>query len=242
MRNTDPRTLQLWPAGDSATVRGDSHGPKMEIKPNDLEGWRLATAEERRRVQIEEMARGYHERAVLCCDSCLVDALLQAAPEMSGDIGDAFSYEEIENLYPSPQDWTAAECKDWLEDLGHDLPDDSNPATLDRDDLKDALENLGHDVKDDETVDVLAAALFSSLEAADWGDLDDWRNAVTESDPDPAEIFEWWRIDSFLCAQLRAIGEPVLDNDYGYWWGRTCTGQGMLMDGTLQKVAAQFAD
>ena len=38
-------------------------------------------------------------------------------------------------------------------------------------------------------------------------------------------------------AQLREIGEIVIDNDYGEWWGRGCCGQGVLMDGTLQEVA-----
>ncbi len=201
MRKTDPRTLQLWPIGDSVTVRGDSYGPKMEIKPNDLDGWRPATDEERRQVQIEEMAQGYQEQAVLCCDSALVDALLQQGDEMSGseNVATAFTYSEIKNLYPNPFSWDAEECKDWLEE-NREVPDDSEDY-----------------------------------------DEDDWRNAVTESAPDPVEIYEWWRIDSFLCDQLQAIGEPVIDNDYGEWWGRTCTGQGMIMDGTLQKVAAQFA-
>jgi len=38
---------------------------------------------------------------------------------------------------------------------------------------------------------------------------------------------------------LDAIGEPTIDNEYGYWWGRTCCGQGLIMDGTLQRIAQQ---
>ncbi len=56
-----------------------------------------------------------------------------------------------------------------------------------------------------------------------------------------AEIFEWWAVTEWLARQLIAIGEPVLDNAYGQWWGRTCTGQAMKMDGTLQRVARSFA-
>ena len=55
-------------------------------------------------------------------------------------------------------------------------------------------------------------------------------------------MYEWWRVSSWLCEQLHAIGEVTIDNDYGYWWGRTCTGQGWIMDGVLQRVAARFED
>ncbi len=57
---------------------------------------------------------------------------------------------------------------------------------------------------------------------------------------EPAEVYEWWRVSEWLCRQLHAIGEVTIDNDYGHWWGRCCTGQGYLMDGVLQRVAAQF--
>jgi hypothetical protein len=51
-------------------------------------------------------------------------------------------------------------------------------------------------------------------------------------------VFEWWRVDPWLCKRLAAIGEVTLDNAYGEWWGRTCTGQSLIMDGTLQRIAA----
>lgn len=57
---------------------------------------------------------------------------------------------------------------------------------------------------------------------------------------EPAEVYEWWRVTKWLMEELRAIGEPVLDNEYGEWWGRTCTGQGIMLDGTLQAVAARI--
>lgn len=51
------------------------------------------------------------------------------------------------------------------------------------------------------------------------------------------EIFEWYRVTDWLAEELINIEEPVLDNDYGTWWGRTCCGQSIEMDGTIQKVA-----
>jgi len=33
-----------------------------------------------------------------------------------------------------------------------------------------------------------------------------------------------------------SLGEPILESDYGTWWGRTCTGQAIQLDGTIQKI------
>lgn len=50
------------------------------------------------------------------------------------------------------------------------------------------------------------------------------------------DILEWWRISDALARHLVRIGEPVLRNDFGAWWGRTCSGQDILMDGTIQRL------
>jgi hypothetical protein len=71
-------------------------------------------------------------------------------------------------------------------------------------------------------------------------DVDAWRDAVRDN-AEPAEVFEWWLVSSWLCDQLKKIGETVIDNGQGRWWGRTCTGQGFIMDGILQRVAASFS-
>ena len=51
------------------------------------------------------------------------------------------------------------------------------------------------------------------------------------------EIFEWWPLESsFLVEDLLKMGEPVLSNDYGDWWGRTCTGQSISLDPTFWSI------
>lgn len=51
------------------------------------------------------------------------------------------------------------------------------------------------------------------------------------------EIYEWYRVSQWLAEKLIAQGESVLSNNYGYWWGRTCTGQSIILDGTIQEIA-----
>jgi hypothetical protein len=57
---------------------------------------------------------------------------------------------------------------------------------------------------------------------------------------EPQEIFEWHAVCAWLAVHLAAIGEPVLSNDYGNWWGRTATGQEILQDGVFQRIARRI--
>lgn len=55
------------------------------------------------------------------------------------------------------------------------------------------------------------------------------------------EIFEWYRVSNWLSEKLIESNQPVLSNDYGHWWGRTCTGQYIILDGTIQEIAKDYA-
>ncbi len=62
-------------------------------------------------------------------------------------------------------------------------------------------------------------------------DYDYWR--TTQS------IYGWWQVSDWLAGQLKRKGEPVLENDYGTWWGRTACGQAIYMDEVMQSLALQ---
>ncbi len=50
------------------------------------------------------------------------------------------------------------------------------------------------------------------------------------------EIFEWWLVSPWFGKKLLIEGEPVIDNDYGIWWGRTTTGQAISIDYIINKI------
>jgi hypothetical protein len=52
----------------------------------------------------------------------------------------------------------------------------------------------------------------------------------------PQEIFEWWLVSPWIGKKLLVEGEPVIDNGYGVWWGRTTTGQAISMDYVIEKI------
>ncbi len=50
------------------------------------------------------------------------------------------------------------------------------------------------------------------------------------------DIFEWWTIGEWMKDQLLEQGEPILENDYGTWWGRTTTGQSIAIDSVIEAI------
>ena len=53
---------------------------------------------------------------------------------------------------------------------------------------------------------------------------------------EPQEIFEWWLVSRWFGKKLLIEGEPIIDNGYGIWWGRTTTGQAISMDVVIQRI------
>ena len=53
---------------------------------------------------------------------------------------------------------------------------------------------------------------------------------------EPQEIYEWYAISERLAEDLKSLDYPVLENEYGYWMGRTTTGQSMLLDSIIYEV------
>ena len=57
-----------------------------------------------------------------------------------------------------------------------------------------------------------------------------------EMDMTPKEIFSWYLVTEYFGNELRDKGEAVLENDYGFWWGRTTFGQAISLDGVVQEI------
>lgn len=255
----ETRTLQVWPGGASFSYQGDPDGPAEQRRlrsgyHDPKQRWRRGTADEWRRIRIELRAEIYGNRDVLGCDSSLVDDLIKAAGsgELTGDLASGFGYDEIRGMYKDPSDWDAGTCREYASDHGVDLPED--PADTCQH-CNEAIEQKAPDadwVHQDTGSGVCpsgdnAGKHNPAGDAEPYEDdtrhgwLGEAREACREHTQDnPAEVYEWWRVSSWLCGQLAEIGEVTIDNGYGHWWGRTCTGQGWIMDGTLQEVAAKF--
>ena len=64
---------------------------------------------------------------------------------------------------------------------------------------------------------------------------------VRNNGEDMNEILEWYLVSDWFLDRLREINEPVIDNDYGEYWGRCCTGQSIYLDHNIQELAYEWA-
>ena len=162
---------------------------------------------------IESWAKGTVSRC-LTCQTALIDDLMGHG-EGRGDIAKAFQWDNVTNLYPVIPDsdtirdeWDIDQCHDFLAKYGrlHDAP-------------KHAENQTDYSWEEDfvEYTAIVAEEIAEDNEAQ--------------------EICEWWLVsDNWVAGKLIEIGEPVLDNDYGYWWGRTSSGQNIILDETFQNM------
>ncbi len=51
------------------------------------------------------------------------------------------------------------------------------------------------------------------------------------------EPLEWWLVSKWLHDHLTTLGFVTLQTDWGYYWGRTTSGQAIELDGVIQEVA-----
>jgi hypothetical protein len=57
---------------------------------------------------------------------------------------------------------------------------------------------------------------------------------------EPQDIYEWWIISTYLHDKLKEKGQPVLNDGYMHLWGRTCSGQAILLDYVITQICADM--
>lgn len=221
-------TKYLHLIGKYLNYRGES--PNFVVVENEVE--RPATPEEKRQIEIEEYAERIVEREILACQSSLVDMLMRHDPPIDG-----FTWDEVHNLYVDPSEWIIQECKEWIDDrinLSDDKYPDPNPYGMTREEMIEYLNLKEAPFVPD---NVLRQDVILNINEND--DLDSWRDFVCDNDGGQ-EVLEWWLVSSWLAKELDSIGEPILDNDFSTWWGRTCSGQAIIADGVMQRIAVKY--
>jgi len=176
-----------------------------------------------------EYIRSRINSELLCCQSALVDDLLKR-----GDI-EGFEIDDMENVYPDPSDWTLEQCREYCREYGIEYPD-PDPWSMD---YAARLQYIRDEIDEDSegTLDPEEAlqCILSAIDDEAIDGLDDWRDAVRDN-AEPNEAYEWYAVTNWLCGELRDRGEIVIDNNYGCWWGRGCTGQAVLLDPTFWDI------
>ena len=102
----------------------------------------------------------------------------------------------------------------------------------------------------DEVYECCTAKKCSECGEEDWFEEDDEGNYICkgcghkyseeeyeELDVADPEIYEWWAVSNWFGEKLREHGEVVLDGWNKQIWGRQCTGQAILLDWVIEKIA-----
>lgn len=55
-----------------------------------------------------------------------------------------------------------------------------------------------------------------------------------------AEVFEWYKVTGFLASDLKEKGEVIIEAFNSFYWGRTCTGQSVILDWVIQEIAQMY--
>ena len=203
-------TIQVWPSGKSYEYTGD---------PFSGAPWRTRPSGER-----DELINPWNDAHCLGGHWAEIRIELRAQRIQDQDIfkNDSSLVDDMRGAWADLPDRLSEEWQ--FDNITHMYPD---PSEWDAERCRDWLSDYG--------IDWLALGEHVSSTAS--LDADELRDLVNDH-AEPVEILEWWAVTDWLAQKLNAINEPVLSNAYGHWWGRTCSGQALIMDGTLQQIAA----
>lgn len=62
----------------------------------------------------------------------------------------------------------------------------------------------------------------------------------SEADEEDNEAYEWWFVTGWFADKLKAHGEMIIDAGWHNIWGRTCTGQAILLDYVVGQIGAEM--
>ena len=172
-------------------------------------------------VGNQRIKREFVNREVLCCYTSVVEYILRQDNFTYDDV--PFTYDDIENLYPNNQE-DIDELEEKIQELEDSKPDEPDSWDYETDqDFYDAYDAYEEKVKE----------IDGKIE-----ELEDEVNELEYQQERPQEVFEWWRVTSYLFHKLRDKGEVVLEGPNGYYWGRCCTGQAILLDWVISEICA----
>lgn len=175
-------------------------------------------------IQNQRIIGQLVEREVVHCASYLMSHLIK-------HMEDTEYQDELMNLCES-SDWESA----WDESGKKLVKDSDGDLYIVDGDYSPPEREEGQD--DDDYQTDCDLDLISSGEAYD-GDEDDYQELCQAADIEPhrTEVYEHWIVSDFLGRKLKERGETVEEVFDFTIWGRTCSGQAILLDYVIGTIA-----
>jgi hypothetical protein len=171
----------------------------------------------------QQIKQKFVDRNVLACASYLMDELFKAGQIISSKDAELPQYEDIENYFSYPE-WNKTV-------LGEDLYFEGGTEN-DKEAFLQEFERL-----ENESLELYEADKISeATHDRNIGLIEEARNEFEELETEPADIFEWWIVDSWFYEKLQQQCQPVLEYGNLYFWGRCTTGQAILLDYVISRI------
>jgi hypothetical protein len=162
----------------------------------------------------QDIKSKFVEREVYCNVNSLVEYCLNKGFE---DSESPINFDELENYYSYPEYFgTYAKFEGGSEE--------ERDAEIER--LRDIQEGFDTDEPSDK--DKVYEAIRDEIAE------------LENLESEPQEVFEWWAVSEYLYRKLKESGEVVCDCGSCYVWGRTTTGQAILLDGVISEICGEM--
>jgi len=77
---------------------------------------------------------------------------------------------------------------------------------------------------------------YNNLNGVSEEDLKQEIEKIRDNGEDQQEIYEYWIVTEWFYEKLKELNEPVIEWENLYIWGRTCTGQSIALDYTIDDI------
>ncbi len=159
-----------------------------------------------------------------------------------------FSYDDVVNFYRLPEfigkhanfDGGTEEQRDAEIDRLTELQDTKEA------EIKSRIDSEIEAVRNDDSLDdEEKAEQIEELESKFDDEVEELKDEIQEDidelvdlESEPQEVFEWWLVSDFLARKLEAKGEVIIDGES--IWGRTTTGQAILLDHVISEICSDM--
>jgi hypothetical protein len=172
----------------------------------------------------QEIKGKFVGREIYCNVNSLVEYCLNKSHE---DSDSPVQFDELENYYTYPE-WSVKLLGETLSfDGGTEEDKETFLEEFDR------LEEESQELLDKE--EISEATHERNLEL-----IAEAKDEFNELEQEPQEVFEWWAVSGYLYDKLKELGHVVVDTGSCKVWGRTTTGQAILLDYVITRICADL--
>lgn len=159
------------------------------------------------------------DNEVVCCLSRIVDFIFQA--ESDGYDNVPFSIEDASNLYID----NSGEIEELKEELN------------DLEERHEQIQELIDECEEDSENEVEKLEGESSEIEKKIAEIEEAIDTLEDEDGTMCEVYEWWKVSSWLARRLARRGEVVILSEN--LWGRCTTGQAIKLDGVIIDICKE---